>query len=682
MSQFDLQVQREYLGLLDKKLKIVNPFDLRTPKDVQEPHMHLLRMMSNPEYFYFTCKHLLGVELLPFQCVLLQELWQRPFPMLIGSRGMGKSFILGLYAVLRALFIQGRKVVLTGSGFRQAKTIFNYAETIWFNSPILRSLVAESDRSGPHHDADRWWMGLGDSTITALPLGDGTKIRGERAHDIIADEFASIPRETFETVVAGFGVVELDPVNKVKQRARIRVLKKEGLWTEEMAEQFRVTRMGNQTVISGTAFYQFNHFAEYWRKWHNIISSQGDEKKLREIFPDGIPEGFDYRDYSIFRLPVELLPEGFMDERQVARSKATVHTGIYTNEFGACFSSDTKGFFKRSLVESCVTDTPVEIDGLDVQFKPVTRGNPTGHYIYGIDPASEHDRFSIVILEGYPSHRRIVYCWTTTRQEHNARVQARLTDDRDFYGYCCRKIRDLMKVFPCEHIALDSQGGGIAVVEALHDPDKIADGEKPIWPITMDHPLSDGKERPTDAYPGLHIVEMVNFADAKWTADANHGMRKDFEDKVLLFPMSANSELTIELAIANEIDQKYNRIFDTLEDAVKEIEELKEELATISHTQTPGSNRDRWDTPEVKLEGSRKGRLRKDRYSSLLMANAAARRLNRQPEQPVYNPIGGFADKITAADGAMYTSAPDWFSKPLEGDYDNYGWITGEKGVR
>ena len=33
-----------------------------------------------------------------------------------------------------------------------------------------------------------------------------------------------------------------------------------------------------------------------------------------------------------------------------------------------------------------------------------------------------------------------------------------------------------MKVFPCEEIALDAQGGGIAIMEALHDKDKIQEG--------------------------------------------------------------------------------------------------------------------------------------------------------------------------------------------------------------
>lgn len=663
-DEIQRQIQLEMLNLTEKDLKLANPLTNRSKYDADNPHLHILRLMRNPDYFYFTCKHLLNVKLLPFQQVILKELWYRPFPMLVASRGAGKSFLLGLYAVLRALFIQGRKIVITGSGFRQAKTVFNYAETIWHNAPILRSLVAENNYSGPHHDADRWTMRLGDSTITALPLGDGTKIRGERAHDIIADEFASIPQETFETVVAGFGVVELQPVDKVERAAEIRVLKKIGAWSAEMDEANRRNRLGNQSIISGTAYYQFNHFAEYWKRWKTIISSKGDPDLLKEAFSGDIPDGFDWRDYSIIRLPVNLLPEGYMDERHVAKSKASVHSGIYLNEFGAVFSSDTNGFFKRSLVESCVTTNPIIVDDVPVQFRPVIRGDVNAKYVYGIDPASEHDKFSIVILQMCGTHRRIIYCWTTSRKEHQQRVNSDKDVEKDFYGYCARKIRELMRTFPCEHIALDSQGGGVAVREALHDPDKMGEDEKPIWEISPHHPLSDGKERPSDVLAGLHILEMCNFASAQYTSEANHGLRKDFEDKVCLFP-SAGGDMSVAIAVSSEEDNIRGRRYDTLEDCYKEIEELKEELATIIHTQTPGSNRDRWDTPEVKTAGSRKGRLRKDRYSSLVMANYAARRLDRKLPPPVYEAYGGFVGQIKSVRGGpQYIAGPDWFVNP------------------
>ena len=58
--------------------------------------------------------------------------------------------------------------------------------------------------------------------------------------------------------------------------------------------------------------------------------------------------------------------------------------------------------------------------------------------------------------------------WTTTRSKHKEQVHAGLASESDFYSYCARKIRDLMKVFPCVHLAMDAQGGGIAVMESLN----------------------------------------------------------------------------------------------------------------------------------------------------------------------------------------------------------------------
>ena len=65
-----------------------------------------------------------------------------------------------------------------------------------------------------------------------------------------------------------------------------------------------------------------------------------------------------------------------------------------------------------------------------------------------------------------------------------------------------------MKVFPCAEIALDAQGGGIAVMEALQDRDKIRDGEVAIYPTIED------KEKDTDHKAGLHILKLCQFAKA------------------------------------------------------------------------------------------------------------------------------------------------------------------------
>ena len=660
MKDIQKQLDDAWLGIDVDETKLFNPMDFVMGEDNEELVKRLSWLMMRPEYFSFTCKHVLNIELSPFQAVLLQEMWNRKFPMLIGSRGMGKSFILALYAILRALFMPRRKIIIVGAAFRQSKVLFEYMDTIWKNAPVLRDLCASN--SGPRRDVDRCVMHIGDSTITALPLGDGSKIRGQRANDIIADEFASIPRDIFENVVAGFAAVASSPIEKTKQKAKEAMAVKLGISIPTAKKEDSVD-MSNQIILSGTAYYDFNHFSEYWKRYRQIVNSGGEVKKLEEVFNGSIPQDFDWTNYSVSRIPVKKLPIGFMDSGQVGRAKATVHTGIYQMEYGAVFTTDSQGFFKRSLIEAVTTSptNPAKLASGDVWFEASLKGDSGKKYVFGVDPASEVDNFSIVVMEVEDDHRKVVHCWTTTRKSHKELLKSKIVDEDDFYSFCAKKIRQLMKAFPCAEIAMDAQGGGIAVMEALHDKDKIPQGEVAIWPV-----IDENKPKDTDDHAGLHILKMCQFAKYDWLAEANHGLRKDFEDKSVLFPYFDS----VSLGVALEVDKSVGRKYDTLEDCVMEIEELKDELSMIVMTVT-SNGRERWDTPEVKTGAGRKSRLRKDRYSSLIMANMSARYLNVEKTTLDFGAIGGFADgspHFGAADDKLF-QGPAWFTEKTKGLY-------------
>lgn len=672
ITQQETLINNAWLNLDEKTLiddKLTNPFQMERV-DKSNPYHHLLKIMMNPNYFGFTCKYILNKQLHPFQLAILKELWTRPFPMLIATRGGGKSFLLAVYAILRAMINQGCKVAIVGAAFRQAKVVFDYCEEIWRNAPILRDMCGKDKRQGPRRDVDRCTLRIGDSLIFALPLGDGTKIRGQRANYIICDEFASVPVDIYENVVAGFAVVSSDPIEKIQNIARTKEMKRLGLINEE-DEKRAVSKLNfNQAIISGTAYYGFNHFCEYWKRWKKIIESKGDKKKLDEIFEGKSEENFNWQDYCVIRIPHELLPDGFMDSKHIAKSRATVHKSNFLMEFAATFPIDSDGFYRRSLVESCVVGkptNPIVRDGIEVEFYAILRGNRHRRYIMAIDPASERDNFSIVILECYDDHRRIVYCWTTTRAKYNLKLKTGKIKEQDFYGYCARKVRDLLALFhPCERIVCDSQGGGVAIMEALHDPDKMKEYEIPIWEI-----VDPEKPKDTDNKVGQHILEMINFADSKWVSEANHGLRKDFEDKALLFPMF--DSISIGEAIQDDtLMSRDGMEIDKLEDCIFEIEELKDELASIVHTQTGGTLRDHWSTPEIKMPGGKKGRLRKDRYSALLMANMVARTLQRAYVPEYHHFMGGFVKDIAkqkeVQNQPVKHQNPSWYQQLVEGN--------------
>lgn len=699
---------KQAIDLLLPTGPVSGPLTSLTRDQLDDLPVNILKIMRDPLWFPFTCRNLFvrpdgagPLELLPFQHLALQELWWRQFPMLIASRGAGKSFILALYALLRATFTPGAKVIITAAAFRQAKAVFEYMERFWYNSPVFRTLVNSGPggagrKNGPRRDIDRVEFIIGDSVIIGLPIGNGEKIRGLRANYILTDEVAALNEEVYAVVVQGFASVTADPIGNVKDMARIRLLKRLALWTDEMDADERKRVRGNQSVLSGTAHYAFNHFYKYWHEYTQILRTGGDKSKLEEVLKGPVPDGYNWRDYSVFRLSYDLVPHGYMDEKTIIRARQITNKGQFAREYGATFVQDSDGFFRRSLIERCVvgriddTNPPTfpSCQG-PIAFTAALSGDPERKYVFGIDPASERDQFAVKILEVWPDHRRVVYGWTTSKSDHVRRRKAKVADEHDFYRFCVRKIRDLMKVFPCERLMVDHGGGGIALREALGDPDKLKEGELPIYEVRAE---PGSKPNPTDELPGLHIIELVKFRDTAWVTEANEGLKKDLEDRVLLFPLI--DPLALGLAEAEDLavgrveqddeGNPYLSRYDSLETCMMEIEELKEELTTIVVTTTP-TGLAHWDTPDKKVEGQKAGRMRKDRYSALLMANMGARKLARALTVDDYSGVlGGFTSafnfsKSEKSSGNLYKSNQRFMNHVGEGAW--YGRVISRSGV-
>lgn len=586
------------------------------------------------------------------------------------------TFLLAIFSILKALFVPNSKVVIAGAAFRQSKYVFEYCETIYNNAPILKNILSSKANNRPRRDIDRCVFRMDTSKITALPIGDGKKIRGERATDLILEEFSSVNPLICEQVLVGFASVSANPIANVKEMARLEAYKELGYLDEYNAELEKSKIRSNKVIICGTPDFEFGHFCKYWKKYREIIYSKGNEDKLKEVFDGNIPPGTDYKDYCVIRIPYEEIPKGFMDNKTIGRAKATMHKSIFDMEYRALFVKDTEGFYKRSLIEKnvCKPGNIISYPSCgDAYFEPVIKGRIDKKYIMAIDPASELDNFSIVILEIWPEHRRVVYCWTTTKSRHRAQLRAGYTSEHDFYRHCCKKIRNLYKLFPCEYIGLDPGGGGISIEEGLGDPATLVLGELPFFPI-----IEEGKEKFTDDLKGHHIIVKAQFSKSDWLSDANHGMKKDLEDGILIFP--ATNDVVAALALEEDIRShrlkadEDNDLVDTLEDCLLEIEDLKYELTTIVYSKTL-NGRERWDTPEVKTEETtKKGRMVKDRYSALLIANKIARDYYKEQKfdrSGEYNfNFGGNARAILGVEKQRKVEklyvGPDWFEQQMK----------------
>ena len=646
-----------------ENIQYSSPFIKPPPFFADNPHLHVVDLFRKPENIAYAVWVLFGVRILPFQAVVLAELWARPFPIFIATRGGSKSWSMALYCMLRALFMPEYKIVIVGSAFRQSKLVFDYCDKFWTNGPVYRSMC--STGSGPKTSIDKCTFYINNSTITAIPVGPGGhKIRGLRANCIIADEFDAQDKDVFETVIAGFGAVANSPSENVVRRMRNRKL--EALDMEIPEDR----QLSNQIIISGTAGYYFGPLYEYYKKYEAIIKSQGNEKILKDIFKGEIPDDFNWRDYSIIRIPYECLPEGFMDAKTISRAKATMNRAIFDMEYSAVFVEDSDGFFKRSIIEGCVaTDKNINsqnwVPWCQSTFEPQYEGDKNKRYVYGIDPASQQDNLAICILEVCQDHTKLAHMWTTNKEDFLKRQSKGFTKEVGYNAFVARKVRDLMETFPPLAIGIDTQGGGYALMEALHDTNTLKDGESPLWSV-----VNYDKPKDSDRYAGLHIIEEVQFAQYEWLHGANFGLLKDMETKRLLFPRF--DAVSIELGIIEEAGKvasfeksgKSYILFDTKEDLFMEIEDLKDELTSIvvGVAGTGVGGRLRWSVPDILLADNKKGRGRKDRYSALLIANSIARRLYTQkPKEAGYTFHGGLVQEFKKAKGEPMYSAPDWF---------------------
>jgi hypothetical protein len=473
----------------------------------------------------------------------------------------------------------------------------------------------------------------------------------------------SVPEDVFDIVVRGFAATAKSPMEEAKKIAFDKKLSQMDI-PSDIKQKLMVDdgkMHGNQIVYSGTAYYAFNHFAKKHEMWQEIIRSKGDPDKISQIFGGDslVPDDFNYKDYCIIRIPHTHLPDGLLDKRQLAHAKATLPRNIYLMEYGAVFVKDSDGFFPRSLIEGCSVGPNKPLDTPDgaVTFSPAMRGIKGPKYVIGIDPAAERDNLAVVIIEVWANHYRVVYCWAVNKKEFIKRKKRGLITDDDYYAYCCSRIREIVRLFNPIRVEMDSQGGGYAIAEMLRNH-KLLDTDKGDFPIYEVIDFEDPKSTDGET-DGRHILHLIKQS-SEFNQDANIALHKSFETRTLLFPAFDS----VKMYAAIEAEKASGVIFDTYEENVYNIEELKNELCTIQMSET-ATGRERFDTPQVVSPGAvegraRKGRLRKDRYTAVLLAHKYVYDTDIAPDDNIdYNDVAGNIVKRTKTgkDEPMYRGA-------------------------
>ncbi len=394
----------------------------------------------------------------------------------------------------------------------------------------------------------------------------------------------------------------------------------------EASESYKVTR--NQIIISGTAGYQFQPLYKYYDRYRKFIESKGNLTQLKQSMPnEDIPEGFDYKDYSICRIPYSVIKntiEGFMDDKALSRSKATMDDERYLNEYETVFTKDSIGFFKASIIHENTIKYPLATIGDNVG-----ENECLGH-LFGMDVASENDRLAIAVLAVYPNHCKIKNIWTTDRASFEKRKELNLTKLTDYYGFCVRKARELMQCYPPmrshpmgAYFAIDKGGGGIAIMEAFHDTSKLMMNEQSLYEFRdPDNP------KPSDLLQdGDHALWMVNFTGQDIRNEFYYGGRSLIGRGKVKFPYWDNVELERAMDADATKRERFMEhcdnelvLFDTLEDTYQEIYRMVEELTSIIVTRSAAGRTETFTTLGKKNADGKMVFKHKDRATALLLS--------------------------------------------------------------
>jgi len=593
------------------------------------------------------------LTLLPFQQVMLDMLWHKKFPMVLATRGAGKTFMLALYALLRALLIPGSKIVIAGAGFRQAKLVFKYIEQLYEASPIVKEAIAHW--GGPKYGSDAATLRVGLSTISAIPIGDGEKIRGMRATVLIADEFASIPEDIFDIVLEPFLAVHLNPAERAMQVEFMKRLERLGA-DESLVNIIKDAQgFGNQVVISGTPSYKHNHFYKRWSVYMSFLKSKGDPKILKKAleerqlastgnFGDVSDEDIEHAKaswahYSVFQLPHTGLPEGFMEEDIIRKAKAQYPSHRFAMEYEAKFPDDTDGFIRRSWVERATPRPPDETPVFVELY-----GDPRATYVMGVDPARWNDNLGIVVLKLTDRGKELVYCNAWEKTE---------------FGKSSKMIREIAKRFNVSYIAMDQGGGGESIREWLCKKMDDVSPEEFIWVIPDQMEKFTG-DKTGMAAPGKKILEMVNFTPA-WISDAAHGVEADVEQCNILFPhrgdelqvynqymthfglpsISDSEKIQLQHDLWGVDDWEAQMMGDNKSRGhmgiSQHIDECVNETCAIVRLVSPAGT-EKFELPKLAEQPEGLDMRRRDRWSALMLANYAAKVHRGTGHKPTNSP--------------------------------------------
>jgi intein/homing endonuclease len=514
------------------------------------------------------------------------------------SRGMSKSFSTAIFAILDAILNQGVHIGIISKSFRQSKMIFRKIEEI-SRSPKAGFLSQCINRISKTND--EWVIEIGRSKITALPLGDGEKLRGFRFQRMIIDELLLMPEKILNEVILPFLSVVENPTERQKLYDLESTLIKQG----KMSEEDRYRWSNNKIIGLSSASYKFEYLYKLYQQYESLILNNAEKDNAHRV---------------IMHFSYDCAPDQLYDQNLINQAKATMSQSQFDREFGAVFTDDSSGYFKVSKMALCTIP-----DGEGQAVEVI--GDPTAQYILAFDPSwSESDGsddFSMQLIKINPEKRNGVVVHSYALSGTNLKKHIEY-------------IHYLIAHFNIVSIVGD-YNGGVQFINSCNESEifKKAGIKLDMFDADFDNPQEYDKAL-RDARNQYNIstrkIVHLRKPSSAWIRYANESLQAAFDHKRIWFAGAAMDEAYNKQRLANIPIQtlKFSRHDDEKESGARQIdfiEQLKDNVELIKvqcaliQVNTSAQGTQSFDLPLNLKKQRGADKARKDSYSTLVLGN-------------------------------------------------------------
>lgn len=322
----------------------------------------------------FTVELLTGQKLYPFQEVILKGMLNRNFNLCVFSRGIGKTYLAGVFCYLQCIFEPNSKIIVAGPTFRTARFILSSIRDLLQNKNA--QLLAQTFGRCAFLP-DEWKFSINGGSIIAVPLTE--KLRGYRANILVLDEMILLPPTIINEVLMPFLVSPQDQSERKVVREREDNLIERGLMQESERKVFQNKA---KMIALSSASYTFQNLYVTYTDWRKKIE---DPKEISDAT------------HFVSQMSWDSVPETMVDKNIVEAGRSSVSANAsFQREYGAQFTDGSDSYFSmRKMLKQTLAD------GEDPSIQ--LRGDTNRKYILGIDPnlsnSENADDFAMCLLE-------------------------------------------------------------------------------------------------------------------------------------------------------------------------------------------------------------------------------------------------------------------------------------------